>query len=325
MQSHPPGFFARAIDHVMGHSDTPDPSTGAGRMPAPPVSKSDNPESSVRAMPPQGPATSPAAIRPAAGPGRAPGGTRGEEGREKGEEGGARGEGRLAEIAAKNGNGNGNGQVLGAGVRPIGEPVKRYTLTLEFLVAEWTASDRSSARWIIRLGAFAHRWVSRQTDRAAGIAQIRAALQAAGVSGEKCRVDRYIAVYWVAQRFGFHGDGATVEGAETLTASTLRLFIPLLRRDRLTEEWHVRERYEAQAKALWARAIGEKLTSTAVAQAIGEIRPRRRRPVRARNALARLLRRIGQLDGQQVEAVSEALEARRQRLAASPIGEPVAA
>ena len=85
-------------------------------------------------------------------------------------------------------------------------------------------------------------------------------------------MNRYIRCYWVAKLFGGK--------AETISFSALREMQPLIERDRATEEWRIVPAHVEAAKALWARALSDRLSADAVRAEVRKILPPRSLPIR---------------------------------------------
>lgn len=197
-----------------------------------------------------------------------------------------------------------------AGVKPKTE------LTLPRLVGEFDKADRASTPAQLRLGRLADLWCRiewrrSRKPRSEAMREIRAAALAAGIAGEKCRVSRLIACWWVAELFG-------AEAAKDLSMSVLRRFIPLVKHQAASDSWTIRSKYEGHARALWNRATSERMTDHCVETAIGQFKPRRVQPTRAREPLTRILKAIAQLDAQDLSRVVDYCEGRRRNLVQQP-------
>ena len=109
-----------------------------------------------------------------------------------------------------------------------------------------------------------------------GRQEIREQLAEARLERKEARVDLFIRCHWVAVLFsGWRDDSQdSRQAANELAFSALRLFPVLIERDRSTDRWRVIEKYAEAGKALWSRAIAEKLSAQAIDQALSAILPR---------------------------------------------------
>ena len=115
-------------------------------------------------------------------------------------------------------------------------------------------------------------------------------LKAEGIRGEMLRVNRIVAISWVARLFGYRQ-------AKLLPVSTLRALLPLIKRQPRTGLWEIRKRVAGRAEALWARIGAERLSAAAVREAVKDLRPPRvAPPSRRRSARILILRRLADLN-----------------------------
>ena len=159
----------------------------------------------------------------------------------------------------------------------IVEPV-----TLDMLVAEFRKAQRITTQRVPLLGALCERWIRQQLekgtalDRATAVKRIRAELATAKLEKKEARVDLYVRCYWVATLFsGWREDSQESRAAANeLAFSAIRLFPVLVERDRATDRWQLVSRYAEAAKALWTRAIAEKLAAKVIDEELSKILPR---------------------------------------------------
>lgn len=161
-------------------------------------------------------------------------------------------------------------------------------ITIDTLVAEFRRAQRATTQRVVLLGCGCERWIREQLkkrtalDRATAIKKIRAELAEAKLEKKEARVDLYVRCYWVATILG----GWDAESQESrratqeLAFSALRLFCVLIERDRKTDHWQLVEAHAAAAKALWARAVDEKLSAAAIDAELSKILPARTLPIK---------------------------------------------
>ncbi len=177
-------------------------------------------------------------------------------------------------------------------------------LTLDRLVREYARDQRETTARAIRLGKLSDAWIRVQSerpehlklDRSSAVKAICRALVEAKVDRRGAPVNRYIRCHWVAKLFGGK--------AETLSFSALREMQPLIERDRATEEWQIVPAHVVVAKALWARALSDRLSADGVRAEVRKILPPRSLPIRKKRIrLAVFLRAIGGMTAEQRRAV----------------------
>jgi hypothetical protein len=187
-------------------------------------------------------------------------------------------------------------------------------LTLSRLVAEWLEADRGSAARVVRLGWLADQWIAQQARHAVArpdaVRRIVERLREEGLRGELLRVNRVVALYWLAHLFGY-------KAAKGLPLSTLRAMLPLIKRQPRTGLWVVRAAKAAEAKALWARIVAQKPTAAAVRAEVSKLRPPRLAPPSRRKAARHLvLKRLADLNPDDLAYVVQCCQERLRTLAA---------
>jgi hypothetical protein len=163
-------------------------------------------------------------------------------------------------------------------------------LTIDVVIAEYQRAQRITVQRVLLLGLFSEEWIRRQAarpaedqlDRATALKKIRDQLARAKVEKKEARVDLMIRCYWVARLFsGWDPNNQESRvAANSLAFSALRLFPILLRRDRNTDAWELIPAYAERGKALWARAIAEKLSAATIDAELSQIVPARSIPIR---------------------------------------------
>ena len=196
-------------------------------------------------------------------------------------------------------------------------------VSLETIVSEFARAQRITTQRILLLGCASEKWISQQLaektalDRSTAIKKIRAQLAAAKLEKRECRVDLFIRCYWVARLFsGWNPDSQESRtAANSVAFSALRLFPLLIERDRPAESWRLIEKHSAAAKALWQRAVGERLSAAAIDEALSQIIPRR--PVRRSAAvkLPALLKVLPRLSAVELDTLISRAQQERQRQA----------
>ncbi len=194
-------------------------------------------------------------------------------------------------------------------------------VTLEMLVAEFRRAQRISTQRVLLLGALCERWVRQQLaartalDRATAIKKIREELAAAKLEKKECRVDLYIRCHAAAVLLGkWEAESHdSRQASNELAFSALRLFPLLIERKGNT--WQLIPAHAEAARALWARAIAEKLSAHAVDEEITRILPartiaiKRRRPVRL-SMIEKLLARLKPEDLPKVHGLVDQVSAK---------------
>ena len=173
-------------------------------------------------------------------------------------------------------------------------PAPAPKVTLGVLVDAWVRADCEASARVVRLGAMADTWIGEQlrhcVSRAEAVRRIVDRLKAEGIRGEMLRVNRIVAISWVARLFGYRQ-------AKLLPVSTLRALLPLIKRQPRTGLWEIRKRVAGRAEALWARIGAERLSAAAVREAVKDLRPPRvAPPSRRRSARILILRRLADLN-----------------------------
>jgi D-alanyl-D-alanine carboxypeptidase len=245
--------------------------------------------------------------------------------------------------------GTANGPIVAedrqAGEIPVQEiPVKAHTrnvpalekslitepVTLDMLVAEFRRAQRMMTQRVLFLGALSEHWIREQLakgtalDRATAIKKIRSQLAEAGLEKKEARVDLYIRCHWVAVLFsGWRADSDdSRKAANTLSFSALRLFPILLQRNRVTDTWQLIAQYAEQGKALWSRAVSEKLSAAAIDAELSRIVPARSMPIRKHrpirlSTIEKLLARLKPEDQQKLPALVNKVLAKASQPAAA--------
>ena len=177
------------------------------------------------------------------------------------------------------------------------------------------ADSEASAR-VVRLGAMADTWIGEQlrhcVSRAEAVRRIVDRLKAEGIRGEMLRVNRIVAISWVARLFGYRQ-------AKLLPVSTLRALLPLIKRQPRTGLWEIRKRVAGRAEALWARIGAERLSAAAVREAVKDLRPPRvAPPSRRRSARILILRRLADLNIDDLAYIASACQEKLRAIGAKP-------
>jgi len=173
---------------------------------------------------------------------------------------------------------------------------EKLPVTAEVIVAEYGKSERQSTRRALFTGGLVQSWLNRQPerpadeqlDRASALKVLRRKLLDARCDRRSCNIDRDLRCYHAARLLA--GE------AESLSISAIRQILPLLGRDE-GQRWQLLPAYAEEAKALWARMLAERLSSTVVRAEVARILPRRslsirkRRPIRV-GVLLKLLPRV---------------------------------
>ena len=93
------------------------------------------------------------------------------------------------------------------------------------------------------LGKVSAAWIAAQPDRAQALKDLKAALVAADLATAAGRVDRYVALFWVAYLLGW-------DEAQELRVAAIRELSRLVARNSATEEYAIRRGLEAPTRAL---------------------------------------------------------------------------
>jgi hypothetical protein len=160
----------------------------------------------------------------------------------------------------------------------------------------------------LRLGKFTYLWIKRQPDRSQALKEVKAALVADDQIGEAGRVDRFLAVYWIARLLG-------PDDAQQMRMAAIRELRPLVARNMANEEWGLRTSCEPAARALWSRMVSERLTAAAIRSEVRKIRPSRSLKMHGRRgAFVKLLKEVARLKRQ--EEISELFRLIQEKLSA---------
>ncbi len=184
--------------------------------------------------------------------------------------------------------------------------------TLGNLVAAWVRGDTEAAARLVRLGAMADAWIAEQARHAVprpeAIRRIVERLKSEGIRGESLRVNRIVAISWVARLFGY-------QTAKQLPVSTLRALLPLIKRQPTTAQWHIRPALKDSAIALWARIQAEHLSAAAVRAESLKLRPARiAPPSRSKPTRLLILRRMKDLSTDDLVYISGCIRERLQAI-----------
>ena len=206
------------------------------------------------------------------------------------------------------------------------------SLTIDVVIAEYQRAQRITVQRVLLLGLLSEEWIRRQAgrpaedqlDRATALKKIRDQLARAKVEKKEARVDLFVRCYWVARLFSGWSAGSqdSRAAANTLAFSALRLFPILLQRDRASDTWQLIPRYAEAGKALWSRAVAEKLSAATIDAELSKIVParslpiRRHRPIRL-GTIEKLLARLKPADLPKVHELVEQVRAKASQPAAA--------
>jgi hypothetical protein len=153
------------------------------------------------------------------------------------------------------------------GPHPAETPVKasEKPVTLDDVLREFRSGDLMP----LRLGRVAYLYVRDQPHRPQALRDLKGALCADDQVTAAGRVDRYLAIYWVARLFGW-------KDAQRLRVAAIRELRGLIARNAATEEWQIRKGLDEPARALWMRMLNERLPAHVVRLEVLKILPPRK-------------------------------------------------
>jgi len=158
------------------------------------------------------------------------------------------------------------------------------------------------------LGQVTYRWIAEQPDRAKALREVKSALVREDLATAAGRVDRYVAIYWVARLFG-------LDEAQSLRVAAIRELVRLVARNQAEETYSIRKGCEAPARALWRRMVRERLTAAIVRNEVFKIRPRRSLKMKAGGVkFGQWLRAVPQLSAEQARTLMARLADHCERL-----------
>jgi len=181
------------------------------------------------------------------------------------------------------------------------KPLTREVLLHEFRLHESTP---------LRLGKLVYLWSHAlpETDRAGALQRLKEDLLADDQVTAAGRVDRFVALYWVARLLGW-------QEAQKVRVGAIRELCRLIARNPANDEWQIRASCETGTRDLWGRMVKERLTAAVVRTEVLKIRPSRSVKMHGRSAaLVKLVKEISRLKRE--NELDEVLRAVQERLAA---------
>jgi HEPN domain-containing protein len=186
-------------------------------------------------------------------------------------------------------------------------PAVAEEITQDVLLRAWLRADFADTKSRLELGRLAYHYSRAQASRPEALAEFRKLLQSKGFQGPLLRVGEFIRAYWVAQVYGF-------EAAQKLRYSTLRALMSTLQRNGTTGTYEQKHRCAKNAKQLWEQIQERNLSAAAVQSAVEKMLPRTARKKRGddakRRAFLRLLKKLEELEGDEVVAALALLQRR---------------
>lgn len=148
--------------------------------------------------------------------------------------------------------------------------------TADSIVEEVGKRNRRNTRDSLSIGWMVYRFILHQPERPAdaqfgrngALEHLRERFLAAKYDEGSCRVDRDLRCYHLVYQFGGDARGVNI--------SVIRTMLPLLEKEQGKERPKLKEAYVDAARALWQRAVAEKLTAAAVRIEVLKILPAKR-------------------------------------------------